>query len=186
MERLTDDERKMVEDNMGLVFWTVNQYRRRYGAQVPKEDDEQAGVFGLARAAQTWDPDRGFRFSTYATVHIRRAIAVGRGAEHGASYRRAVRSREEWQPTLSLDRPLNHDAEVTLLDLVAERPDYVEPDEPHPLLAVLLEAMTEREKRVVLENKYDVAADLGILPQSVVRARHRAYDRLRAKFAEAS
>ncbi len=46
-------------------------------------DDTQAvsviseGVFGLIRAVERFDPDRGFRFSTYATHWIRRFIYRG-------------------------------------------------------------------------------------------------------------
>jgi len=37
-------------------------------------DRIQEGVFGLMRTIETFDPDRGFKFSTYATWWIRQAI----------------------------------------------------------------------------------------------------------------
>jgi len=69
-KRLTDEQRAMVEANVGLVYGFV---LRRYGREHPKHDDlVQAGVFGLMRAAQKYDPAKA-KFSTYANYWIRQA-----------------------------------------------------------------------------------------------------------------
>jgi RNA polymerase primary sigma factor len=44
---------------------------------VDLEDLYQFGILGLMTAAEKFDPDRGFRFSTYATCWIRKAIMQG-------------------------------------------------------------------------------------------------------------
>ena len=41
------------------------------------EDKFQHGVFGLTRAVERWDWRRGYTFATYASWHIRQAIARG-------------------------------------------------------------------------------------------------------------
>lgn len=46
-------------------------YRNR---SIPLEDLIQEGAIGLMQAAERFDPDKGFRFSTYATHWIRQAI----------------------------------------------------------------------------------------------------------------
>jgi RNA polymerase primary sigma factor len=56
---------------MRLVINIAKAYRNR---AIPLEDLIQEGAIGLMQAAERFDPDKGFRFSTYATHWIRQAI----------------------------------------------------------------------------------------------------------------
>jgi RNA polymerase primary sigma factor len=62
---------RLIICNLRLVMEMAGRYR---GRGVPFEDLCQAGTIGLMRAAKKFDPDRGYRFSTYATWWIRQAI----------------------------------------------------------------------------------------------------------------
>jgi RNA polymerase primary sigma factor len=62
---------RLIESNMRLVINIAKTYRSR---AVPLEDLIQEGAIGLMQAAERFDPDKGFRFSTYATHWIRQAI----------------------------------------------------------------------------------------------------------------
>lgn len=62
---------RLVEANMRLVINIAKTYRSR---AIPLEDLIQEGAIGLMQAAERFDPDKGFRFSTYATHWIRQAI----------------------------------------------------------------------------------------------------------------
>ena len=64
---------QLILRNMGLVYKEVNKHRNFIkNMEIP--DLTLEGVFGLDRAVDKFDPDRGTRFSTCATWWIRQAI----------------------------------------------------------------------------------------------------------------
>lgn len=70
---------RLVESNMRLV---INIARTYHSRSIPLEDLIQEGAIGLMQAIEKFDPDRGFRFSTYATHWVRQAI--GRAIDNKA------------------------------------------------------------------------------------------------------
>jgi RNA polymerase primary sigma factor len=61
----------LITANTRLVISIAKRYR---GQGVPFQDLIQEGNLGLMRAADKFDPDRGYKFSTYATWWIRQAV----------------------------------------------------------------------------------------------------------------
>mmetsp|Transcript_1254 Transcript_1254/g.3779 ORF Transcript_1254/g.3779 Transcript_1254/m.3779 type:complete len:464 (-) Transcript_1254:22-1413(-) len=64
---------ELIRRNRGLVRSVVNKYPPVVGLSF--YDLFQEGSFGLAQAVDRFDPDKGFRFSTYAVWWIRQAIS---------------------------------------------------------------------------------------------------------------
>jgi len=64
-------KRKLIESNLKLVVSVAKIYSR---SGVPLPDLIQEGNIGLMKAVDSFDPEKGFRFSTYAVAWIRQAI----------------------------------------------------------------------------------------------------------------
>jgi len=69
-----DAKERMIRANLRLVVHIARAYQREdHGLTLA--DLVQEGTFGLVRAVEKFEPQRGLRFSTYATIWIRQSVS---------------------------------------------------------------------------------------------------------------
>jgi len=74
--RLTAEQQRLVEDNLGLVVTVLNDCvadHHNHG-YLTNDDFIQLGRIGLCKAASTYNPNGAAQFSTYAYILIRNEI----------------------------------------------------------------------------------------------------------------
>ena len=124
MREKNEEREALIGENYGLVHSCANKFR---GRGVEYEDLFQAGCVGLIKAADNFDKERGFAFSTYAVPvilgEIRRifrdggAVKVGRSLKEKS--RHAMKIREEMALELSREPTVSELAERLGVDIAA-------------------------------------------------------------------
>jgi len=133
----------LITHNLRLVVYVAKRY---LGRGLPLLDLVEEGNLGLMHALEKFDPDRGFRLSTYATWWIRQSVEralmnqsrtirlpVHVGAEAIAQFTgktiEAVRKVMQLnRPPVPLDAPLDIDPDLTLGEAIADE-RCIPPDE---------------------------------------------------------
>ena len=115
----------MIEHNLRLVVSIAKGYM---GRGVPIADLIEEGNLGLMHAIDKFEPERGFRFSTYATWWIRQSVDRALMYQ-GRAVRLPVNVVRELQHVLKARRALENDA-----DLVARRPEGIRVEDIAALL----------------------------------------------------
>ena len=170
MKALTESQRALVEENLGLISYAMKKLPI-YLFESP-EDAFQIGTIGLMKAARSYDPSRNILFSTYAMPCIMNEL------------RMELRRINCWNPpgrTFSYDAPLpNMDGDtLNLLDMIpSNEPSADERIFVHETLGEVISALKHMKDpdafeiiRMIVQNRRqeEIAAYLGITQSAVSR-----------------
>ena len=163
MMQISSKSNRLVEDHVGFARVMVRRLSSTLPEHVDRDALESDALFGLLRAARSFDPARGVAFTTYAAKRIHGAMLDG-------LRNRQVCSRGQ-RPLvmLSLSKSVakNDGSEITLGDVLSDKQEsFVAALERQDQIEHLLRYVHALERRFVREYYLDE------MTQGEIAARH--------------
>ena len=190
LEQLSKGDRtardRLIAHNLRLVAHMTKKF---YSQDRDQEELISIGTLGLMKAVDSFDPEKGARFATYAGRCIENEILMH------------YRSRKKCANEIYFDEPLEYDKDgnaLTLMDFICDEQnleDSVEQAMQQKQLHTFLEHnLNERERLVIVrryglmgnlpQTQHEVADDLQISRSYVSRIEKRALSLLRKAFEQ--
>lgn len=164
---LTDEQRKLVEDNVKLAYEFVHKKGFTYGYEF--EDAVQIALLGLIYAAMTFKESKS-KFSTYAFLAMQ--------SQFNIEYRKTKRQRESGIINISLSEPIIENEDLSIEDTIVDSQDFVENIEVAMATKDAYDKLNDKEKQVLNTifyakeketNQRNVAKKLGVSQPFVSR-----------------
>lgn len=151
----TVNRQKLIEDNINLVYFVIHTY---YPTFIYDEDLIQCGMFGLCRAGNAWDEEKG-AFSNFAIHCIRNEIyrEFYNRKRHKSTLSLEHEYRDRSDDTMTLAESLVGEADIDWVDVEGIRSKLDEVDQK--ILDCKLSGMSTAE----------IAKRLGYSRQNITR-----------------
>lgn len=131
----TKEKTELIERNMGLVFFIAQKY---FDVGIEGDEAISAGLLGLVKAANSFDPARKIKFSTYAGRCIENEILM------------CIRSAKRRQREVSLYESVSVDSdgsELLVMDILENGEDISEHMENETEVLILKNAIKKLSSR---------------------------------------
>lgn len=142
LPKLNEDQQKLAQENLPLVRWYLKT-KTKYIPCSEYDDFFQIGAYGLCKAAATFIPEKGHRFSTYAYLCIANEILM-----HLRKEKR--REAERFAPRLEAAAPGHRQSDDTLADCIADIEDVESAMRLIELRQILKRCAKEREGKILV------------------------------------
>lgn len=160
---------QVVLNNVGMVGLIL----KSLNLNTQDEDLYSIGLIGVVKAVNTFNPDKGFTFSAYATQVIRNEILM-------------TLKKKRIIPIFSLDEPydLGNGESVDFAGMIADGRQFEEEVIADMQVKQILSTLSDREKKIISLNMYEktqceIADILGISQPQVSRIAKSIYKKWR-------
>ncbi|TVL97889.1 MAG: hypothetical protein CV087_21890 [Candidatus Brocadia sp. WS118] len=160
----------LVESNLRFVIKVVFQY---WSPGLPLMDMISEGCFGLVKAAKTFDPDKGFRFLTYAGYAIAQGVI------------KVIQDHKQYEHD-SLDEPIYDDgSEISHGDVLASKDQQGDETAFYNQIRGLLGHLNDRERMIITLRFWhgltleEIGSRVNVTKETVRKIEARALRKLR-------
>lgn len=149
----------LIESNLRLVVKIANKYRNRNQTELAPLDIIEEGNLGLMKAIDKFDPELGYRFSTYAVWWIKESIESAL-FNHSRTVRLPVHITKELNVYLraarELTKSLKKEPSISEISLYCEKDEV----KVNKIMGLVPSALTFRS--ALIEDKSSILVDLCI------------------------
>lgn len=133
---------KIIIQNIKLVIYEIN--KKFNNVEYDKEDLISIGIIGLIKAINTFNIEKGYKFSTYATKCIDNEILIV------LKRNKKNKNTQSIESTISID---NNGNKLTLENIISDDIDIInkyEDKEEKEIINKIIETLPEKDKEIII------------------------------------
>ncbi len=191
MGPLTQEQRERAEANQGLAWMVANRFHRKTQGEDARQELGAIALLALCQAAQGFDENRGYAFSTYAMMACKQAILDERQSGGPIHTPRYLSHKTNAGHRYRADREHIRDADFStapLANLSDPTPSQVEQAKATEIRE-RVQRLPQRERHIIERmidgwDSTEIGLEMGITRERVRQLAQVARARLRARGME--